>query len=102
MHPFIYFKEEDNKDEHCSFVIILESLEHNIIAFYSFQKKLIQFLKSKFDELRKILYFLAGSAAQYKNIKNFINLLYHKKDLAIKAKWHFFLLQPTVKDLVME
>ena len=91
LNPFIiYFKKEDNKVGHCSFVIISEFLEHNTIAFYSFQKKLIQFLKSKFDELMKTLYFSNGSAAQYKSKKNFMNLAYHKKDFAIEAEWHFF------------
>ena len=91
IHPFvIYFKKEDNKVEHCSSVIISESLGHNTVAFYSFQKKLIQFLILKFDKLTKILYFSDGSAAQYKNKKNFMNLAYHKKDFAIEAEWHFF------------
>ena len=34
-------------------------------------------------------YFSDGSRAQYKNCKNFTNLLMHKKDFGMKAEWHF-------------
>ena len=37
----------------------------------------------------KILYFSDGSAAQYKNQKNFANL-YHKEDFWVQAEWHFY------------
>jgi len=30
------------------------------------------------------------SAAQYKNYKNFTNLMFHFKDFALPAEWHFF------------
>lgn len=35
-------------------------------------------------------YFSDGSAAQYKNKKNFSNLCFHKKDFEVDAEWHFF------------
>lgn len=89
VHPFvIYYKRE--KTEHVSFVVISECLEHNTIALYCFQKKLIEFIKSKFgDSIKKIYYFSDGSAAQYKNRKNFTNLCFHKDDFNIEAEWHF-------------
>jgi hypothetical protein len=30
------------------------------------------------------------AGAQYKNYKNFCNLLFHKKDFYVEAEWHFF------------
>lgn len=47
-------------------------------------------MKSKFgDNVKKIYYFSDGSAAQYKNRKNFTNLCFHKDDFDIDAEWHF-------------
>ena len=38
----------------------------------------------------KVLYFSDGSAAWYKNWKNFVNLCYHKTDVGCQAEWHFY------------
>ena len=62
-----------------SYVIISDCLHHDTIAL--FQKNLVQFLQDKISRVDKILYFSDGSAAQYKNQKNFVNLCYHKTDL---------------------
>ncbi|CAH0558681.1 unnamed protein product [Brassicogethes aeneus] len=61
--PFvIYYKQEDNI-EHLSFVIISECLQHNTVAVYTFQKKLICYLTNKFQKLpRKISYFSDATA----------------------------------------
>ena len=37
-----------------------------------------------------MFYFSDGSGAQYKNFKNFTDLLLHEKDFDLKAEWHFF------------
>ena len=37
-----------------------------------------------------LLYFSDGAASQYKNFKNFSNLLYHEEDFGMCAEWHFF------------
>ena len=55
-----------------------------------FQKNLVQFLQEKISKVDKILYFSDGSAAQYKNQKNFVNLCYHKEDFGVQAEWHFY------------
>ena len=34
--------------------------------------------------------FYFGSGAQYKNVKNFTNLLLHEQDFDLKSEWHFF------------
>jgi hypothetical protein len=41
-------------------------------------------------EIKHIHYFSDGSAAQYKNFKNFINLCNHYNDFGITAEWNFF------------
>ena len=85
----IYF-ENEKEVKQVSYVIISDCLEHNTIAVYMFQKKFLNFLKTKFKNLpKKIYYFSDGSAAQYKNKENFCNLHYHKDHFNIEAEWHF-------------
>jgi len=70
IHPFVIYFKEENKIEHASYVIVSDSLEHNTVAVYTFQKKLITFLTAKFKNLpKKIFYFSDNFAAQYKNKK---------------------------------
>lgn len=91
IHPFVIYFKEENKVQHVSFVIISDSLDHNTIAVYTFQKKLITFLTTKFHKRpSKIFYFSDGSAAQYKNKKNFLNLCFHEEDFKVGGEWHFF------------
>lgn len=90
IHPYVIYFKEENKIQHTSYVIISDCLEHTTAAVYCFQKKLIQFLKGKFDHVRKIYYFSDGCAGQYKNKKNFSNLCYHNEDFDVEAEWHFF------------
>ena len=51
---------------------------------------MIAHLKNKIPQLKKIFYSSDGAAAQYKNRKNFEDLLHHKEDFAVEAEWHFF------------
>lgn len=90
VHPFVIYYKREEETKHVSFVIISEVLEHNTIAVYCFQRKLIEFMKQKFgDNISKIYYFSDGCAAQYKNRKNFTNLSFHSQDFKINAEWHF-------------
>ena len=44
----------------------------------------------EFPFLEKVFYFSDGSASQYKNLKNLINLLFHHEDFKLQAEWNFF------------
>lgn len=94
IHPIVaYFKDENGKLKNLSFVIISDHLTHNTAAVHMFQKKCIDFINHHTDiypAISKIIYFTDGSAAQYKNKKNFMNLCYHIEDFGIPAEWHFF------------
>jgi len=50
----------------------------------------MQFLREKFVKVDKIFYFSDGSAAQYKNRENFLNLCYHESDFRVLAERHFY------------
>ena len=54
-----------------------DELVHETMALHIFQEKLGEHLKSQNIPMDKFLYFSDGSAAQYKNQKNLINLVYH-------------------------
>ena len=46
-------------------------------------------LKLLFLHVHKVFYFSDGSGVQYKNFKNFTNLLLHEQDFDLKAEWHW-------------
>lgn len=86
----IYFK-SDGKTQHTNFIIISDCLVHDSVAVHLFHRQLNVFLRKKFKTTpKKITYFSDGSAAQFKNKKNFINLCYHMEDFGCNAEWHFF------------
>ena len=90
-NPVTLYYCESGEIHQLSYVIISDCLHHGTVAVYVFQRCLVEFPTSKSNSLpQKIFYFSDGSAAQYKNRKNFINLCYHKADFKIDAEWHFF------------
>ena len=58
------------------------------MAVYSFQKKLMNLLRNKL-EVTFIQYFSDGCSRQYKNKKNFLNLVHHQLDFGVQADWAF-------------
>ena len=66
-------------------------MTHNTIAVYLFVEKLItDYVKFYLPQLPKIHYLSDGSCAQYKNYKNFANLIFHVQDFGITAEWNLF------------
>lgn len=91
LYPIAIYYNSNGKIEHTNFIIISECLKHNTVAVHLFNKQLITFLSKKFGKTpKKIIYFSDGSAAQYKNKKNFVNLCHHVEDFGCDAEWHFF------------
>lgn len=89
LHPFVvYYKSEEVRCISCC--IISDCPQHDTIAVHVYITKLIGYLKSIITEIKHINYFSDGSAAQYKNFKNFVNLCHHSNDFHISAEWSFF------------
>lgn len=66
-------------------------MTHDTVAMFAFLQKLLNdYVKTNFQHIQKVFYFSDGSSAQYKNYKNFTNLLLHEQDFDLKAEWHFF------------
>lgn len=72
-----------------SFVVISESLMHDSVAVNLYIDKLINFMRSKFSQILKIIYVTDGAASQYKNKKNFKTIVQHFEEYGINAEWHF-------------
>ena len=93
IHPFVmYFKcPETNELSHSSYACISDHMVHDTNTVYCFLSVLINNqIKVSHPFIEKIYYFSDGCAAQYKNYKNFTNLLMHKIDFDLEAEWHFF------------
>ena len=92
IHPFvIYYYREHHLLKHLIFVVISDCLTHDTVAVHCYQRHLIAFLQANLPYLHHIVYFSDGAASQYKNRKNFSNLISHADDfLAVTAEWHFF------------
>lgn len=92
LHPFVvyYFDVSEDVLKSKSFCFISDCLKHDTTAFFTFQKSLLQHLKRELLHLKHIIYFSDGSAAQYKNYKNLINLCFHHDDYGLTAEWNFF------------
>lgn len=89
VHPAVVYFKKDDKIECESYAIISEDLNHNTNAVHLFIEKLLNDLKAN-HSIQKVIYFSDGSAAQYKNKSNFINLIYHKRDFGVEASCQFF------------
>ena len=90
LHPFVIYFKDRNELQHENFVSISECLKHDTNAVHLFQRQLINFLKHKIGNVKRIIYFSDGASAQYKNRKNFLNLCFHEEDFCTSAEWHFF------------
>lgn len=87
----VYYKTSDGL-KFKSIVCVSENLKHDTVAVHLFQKKLISYMSGSqlITNLEKIYYFSDGSAAQFKNRKNFSNICHHANEFNINVEWHFY------------
>jgi hypothetical protein len=91
LHPFVaYFKGTDGKLQHSCMCVVSDHLQHDTVVVHRFQQDVLHYMKLLCPNLTKFFYFSDGAASQYKNFKNFANLVYHKDDFGLDAQWHFF------------
>ena len=90
LHPFVLYHVEDGTLKSTSLCIVSNGMHHDTVAVHTFQQKVIDYVKDVMPTTRKLYYFSDGAASQYKNYKNFSNLLMHYADFGISAEWHFF------------
>jgi hypothetical protein len=73
----------------------------NDITVHVYIGKGINYLKMQFSKISHFHYFSDGSAGQYKNLKNFLNLCHQEENFGITAEWNFFFEQAMESHLVM-
>ena len=89
--PFLaYMKNSDGVVTPTSMCIISDHLQHDSLAVHAFLYPIIEHIKRINTRIKKIKYFTDGSAAQYKNKKNFANICSHVDDFGLQAEWHFY------------
>lgn len=89
LHTVVYYYKENGELRHGSIVVLSDDLQHNTVAVYAFQQKIMQHLKENLTPT-KIIYFTDGATQHYKNRYNFANVLKHEEDFGVPAEWHFF------------
>jgi hypothetical protein len=76
--------------ENFSFIIASDEQSQTKDEVYAYLKEIIDWLKVKNPKIKHLIVFSDGSASQFKNKFNFLNLLYAKKDFGLTIEWHFF------------
>lgn len=91
LHPVvIYYRGPTNDVDVLSVCIISDDNEHDTCFVHEVQHLVTDHLKANLPHISNIQYFTDGCAGQYKNYKNFLNLIFHKEDFGIGADWSFF------------
>ena len=86
LHPFSIY----NKGSHYSFCVFSDHQKHVNDVVYTFLKAVLARVKQDLPHIDEIVYFSDGAGSQYKNFKNFNNLMHHSEDFGIKASWNFY------------
>jgi hypothetical protein len=90
VHPIVAYFNYKGVQKIISSAVISEHMKHNTMSFFCFQKVFLDYLKVQYPgAITHIEYWSDGCAGQYKNSKNFLNLIYHSLDHNITANWNF-------------
>lgn len=92
LHPFaIYHQPKDGKLQCLSVCVVSDCMQHDSITVHVFIGVVLKYIKQCYPYIKTIKYFSDGAASQYKNFKNFSNLMHHQEDFnGLSAEWHFF------------
>lgn len=90
LHPFVVYYKDENELKSLSLCVISDCLRHDTTAVHAYISNMLDYLKTNHITLSKVMYFSDGATGQYKNYKNFSNLICHKDDFGVLAEWHFF------------
>lgn len=90
LHPFAVYYLNEGVVQCMSICVISDCMQHDSITVHVFIKVVLDFLKDSLPKIKRVKYFSDGAASQYKNFKNFQNLLFHYDDFGLAAEWHFF------------
>ena len=96
IHPFVCQQYDPVKEKVVlrTYMIVSDDMEHSATSFHVFRQAFIVKLnediaEGKFSMPEKLLYVSDGAASQYKNYKNFVNIVSHQTEFGINCEWHF-------------
>ena len=81
LHPFSIY----NKGNHYFYCVISDHMKHVTETVYAFINVILKDLKLAHPHITEVIYFSDGAGSQYKNKKNFCNLMHHEADFGLKA-----------------
>ena len=73
-----------------SFCYISKDVDHDTGFVDKIQEDITRYIRETLPDASYVKYFSKGCAAQFKNIKNIINLCHRSKDFDLNAEWVFF------------
>jgi hypothetical protein len=74
---------------HINLAAISDYLNHDTAFVYYCQRKITDFIKKKFPQVKKIIYVSDGASMHFKNKYNLLNLSFHQTDFNLQAEWVF-------------
>ncbi|OXA37878.1 hypothetical protein Fcan01_27325 [Folsomia candida] len=80
---------EEGNATYKTYFIISDERSHDASTFHTFRTMFVEKLKIDFPFITKLIYVSDGTAAQYKNTHNLMNLLFHRDEYGLEAEWHF-------------
>ena len=86
LHPIvIYYRDSLGKLQVMNLAFVSDDLNHDTCFVYDLQKLLCLHIKTHLPDVKLVHYFSDGCAGQYKNYKNFLNLIFHEDDFEIRV-----------------
>lgn len=93
LHPFVvnWYCNTKQAVLHKSYCVISDDLRHDANTFHVFRTEVMQRVLIDLEHLdiKKVYYVSDGAGSQYKNYKNFANLMFHQNEYDIPAEWVF-------------
>jgi hypothetical protein len=90
IHPFYcQWSVNGNDLRHKTFAVISDCLDHNADTVDVFRGKFMEHLIAAVPNVKKIYFCSDGTGAQYKNYKNFMNVMELERKYNVKAEIHF-------------
>jgi hypothetical protein len=94
LHPFLAYLNINGKMVPHSMCVFSDCLNHDAVSVNAFLKPVLQHIKIISHSIDTIKYFSDVAAGQYKNCKNFVNLLRHEEDFNINGTLNGICLLP--------
>ena len=91
VHPFVVYTKSGDEVHSDSYCVTSDSLKHSTQAVFEFQSELLEIVKSRHPNVRKVHYFTDGAVSQHKNGFNIRNITEHHEDFGLECEWHFLL-----------